>query len=181
MDPIAQIAEGREPTWTETFTHPTYGELTFSVSRKLTNADWLRHSGTRDLILQEQGFGPDQVGSQTGYLAAACAGIGVLMDRVKIGERRVTDDVPGHEKIEIDYYDPLDDDDLQFPIQVWDSFFAWRMELLGSVDELKKDSATTGGVEPGGPSHDPTGSPQTTSESKDGQTLMSSESSRTGV
>lgn len=163
-DPIAQIAEGREPLWEQTFEHPEHGPLIFRVTKTPTNADWLRHAAAKDQMIRAQGGHPDDMGSQTQLFAAACAGIRELMECPLIAEKRVQDpEVEGHERIERIRYDPLEDTGMGFPIEVWITFFTWRGKLLeDGVGELKNASGESGGSELGEPSPAATLSPSTT-------------------
>ena len=142
MDPLDSIARGGEAAWQQTFTHPKHGEITFVVPQTLRNRDWLRQANALDRIVRELGGDPNDASARTTLFANACAGISELMECPVIDERRSEQD-DGSERVEAIRYDPLEDEDMGFPMEVWGSFFAWRTELLGRVAELGKDSGET--------------------------------------
>lgn len=163
MDPIDAIANGGEPAWSETFTHPKHGEIAFSVTKTPCNKDWIRQANTLDRIVREYGGDPNDASARTTLFANACAGILTLMDRPVIAERRIVDpENEDHQQIETVRYDPLEDEDMGFPMQVWTSYFSWRNDLLDSLPELGKDSGETSGSASDAQSPAVTVSPSTT-------------------
>lgn len=160
MDAIEQIAHGGDASWEGTFSHPEHGELTFRVPRTLTNSDWIRHTNAIDRIVRSHGGDPNDASARTTLFASACAGILELMERPVILEREIEDpENQDHVKIERVRYDPLLDENMNFPVQVWDAYFTWRNRLHERIGELGKDSGETHGSGSGEPSPAATGSP----------------------
>lgn len=159
MDSIRQIAAGDAVPWEQTFQHPKYGELTARISDMPKNKDWLRHANETDRLIREFGGDPDEVATSTQTFAAALAGFRIIFEPIVIAERRQETDEAGHERIEKDYYDPLEDEDPGSAMGVWVEFWAWRRNLLERVDDLGKSSGETTGSESDGSSPAGTVSP----------------------
>lgn len=137
MDPIKQIAVGEEPVWRETFEHPEYGDLEFSVERSPRVRDWL----AQQVLQQQIAPGLADVGGVAGMLPASCAGILTLMKLPVVDEATIEDpDTPGHATIKRTFYDPLEDEHIDFPVLVWASYFKWRADLADQRDALKNSS-----------------------------------------
>jgi hypothetical protein len=145
MDPIAEIAQGRNPTWEATFKHPAHGDLLFRVPGTLTNREWMAHAVRTDEIIIEAGGNPDQASNSTKTFAASLAGIQVVFAPIVIDEDRVEDPESGHEQIVKKFYDPQADDSMDIAIEAWLTFMSWRSGLLDRGAELGKDSGETSG------------------------------------
>src|ERR1700694_2266766 len=87
MDPIAEIAQGRNPGWEGIFKHPEHGELVFRVPKTLTNREWMAHAVRVDEIIREAGGDPDAAGSSTKTFAASLAGVQIVFEPIVISER----------------------------------------------------------------------------------------------
>jgi len=158
MDAVQITARGGEPAWSGTFDHPEYGKLTFTVKRTPRNKDWLNHA-----VTQEQIAPGLTNGGGSGVLAAAIAGMMTFIDRPVISEDRVEDpDNPDHVTVTQVRYDPLEDESIDYPVQVWLDFMTWRAELLNKVDEVKNSSGVTSGPTSEDSSPEPTDSLPTT-------------------
>lgn len=141
MDEVKTIALGGEPRWEQEFPHPTHGELTFVVERTPRVKDWLAHAAMQEKIA------PGLEGAMAGELAAAVAAMYTFMQRPVIAEKRIEDpDTPGHERIEKTLYDPLEDEQMEFPVRVWRAWFEWRIGLLQQREALKNSSGVTSGA-----------------------------------
>jgi hypothetical protein len=152
-DPIAQIAAGRPVTWERTFQHPEHGELTALIRDMPKNGLWLRHAAEQDRLIKHFGGDPDEVGGSTNMFAAALAGFHVIFEPIVIDERHTVDpDVEGHERTELVYYDPVNDEAPDVALEVWVHFWAWRRELLTRAGEVAKSSGETTGSESDGSS-----------------------------
>jgi hypothetical protein len=160
---IEQVASGEPVTWEHTFEHPKHGKLTARLPDMPTYGDWLRHSNTTDALIREFGGNPNAAGGGTHMMAAAIAGFRVLFAPITIAERRVeVDGDAAHERIEKDFYDPLQDENESVAMEVWLLFWAWREELLKRVDDVGKSSGETTGSGSDGSSPAGTVSPSTT-------------------
>lgn len=162
MDPIAEIAQGRNPAWEGTFKHPTLGDLKFRAPGTLTNREWMTHAVRTDEIIREAGGDPDLAGGNTKTFAASLAGVQVLFDPIVVHEERVEDEEAGHERIIKTHYDPQKDESMDVAIEAWLTFMGWRSQLLERGDELGKSSGETDGSESGASSPAATVSPSTT-------------------
>lgn len=138
MDPVREIAAGGEPAWRQTFTHPEHGELEFVVREMPKTRDWLAHA------VAQEALGPGLGGSVNAALAAAVAGMQTFVEVPVLSEEREEDpDNPDHIRIRQVRYDPLDDENFDFPILVWATFMNWRGDLFSRREDLKNSSGVT--------------------------------------
>lgn len=159
MDTAATIAQGGQPYWEETFDHPKLGKLTFKVSSLPRTKDWLAHA-----VAQEQ-YGPGlSMAGLPSALAAAVAAMKTFIQVPVIDEKRIEDPDNGHVRIEQTFYDPLEDEHVEFVTLVWASFYNWRAQTLSkeTQDAVKNSSGATSGPESAEPSPATTDSPQPT-------------------
>lgn len=158
MDTAETIGRGGEPAWQHTFPHPKHGDLTFTVARTPVVQDWLDHAVVQETIA------PGLTGFN-GVLSAAVAGMRTFV-KCPVVDRVETEDenTPGHVIVELIRYDPLQDEDLGFPMLVWGTFMKWRADALSddTRDAVKNGSGATPGQPIDGLSPAPTASPQTT-------------------
>lgn len=139
MEAAETAARGGQPAWKHEFEHPELGKLTFSVAKAPRVRDWLQHA-----VVQED-VAPG-LGGYSGMLAAAVAGMRTFVQTpVLHEERQVDEDNPDHVKIIQHRYDPLEDEHMDFPVEVWVTFMAWRSDLLGAngVEQAKNSSGAT--------------------------------------
>lgn len=190
---LEAIARGEPASWEGTFKHPRYGDLTCRVPELPKNKDWLRHATLQDELIIELGAktvvgedgerrtvlgNPNNVGSGTAQLASAIAALKTIIQVPVIEERRIEDpENAAHERIEKVYYDPLEDDDMSFALQVWTEFWVFRLALLNKVGDLGKSSGETPGSASDASSPAATVSPSTTADSPSGQIATTSASS----
>jgi hypothetical protein len=142
MDDAKTIALGGSPAWKHTFDHPEHGPLEFSVEKLPTNREWLALAVASELAAP---------GVQTGVgaaLAEAIAGLQTIIKRPEISRTEVPDpDDASHVKVTIEFYEPLDDQDMSFVTLVWATFMNWRADLLSkdTREQVKNSSGATSG------------------------------------
>ena len=152
------IAHGQPVIWERTFPHPEHGDLKFRVPRPPRVRDWLEHAQRQEQIASG-------VTGANAVLAAACAGMYTFMDVPVIREDRKEDpDNPDHVTVTKVYYDPLDDENVDFPVEVWIDWVNWRLALASkdTKEQVKNSSEATDGGPDSGPSLATTASPQPT-------------------
>lgn len=159
MDDIKTIAHGEQPRWEKTYKHPIHGELTFQA--KLPTARQLtRQSVTMDNLVADLGAG---VEARTGtlVLASALAGLTTIVDLPVVDEKRTHDPELDRETVTKVFYDPMEETDTGFVVEVWSDFWAWRQQFIDQVDRLKDFSEGTRGNASSESSTGTTGSPST--------------------
>lgn len=157
---VKKIARGGNPEWVQDFEHPLHGTLTFRA--KMPKAlDLMQHSVEMDNLLDDLRGEPR---AATMLLVSALAGMtdSLLMEMPVIDEQRVEDADRGSVKIERVFYDPQEERDPGFLVEVWTAYSMWRAQKLEVVDDLKARSAPTGGSGSSESSSEPTGFPSTT-------------------
>lgn len=162
-DPLRTVAHGGQPEWEGTYEHLEHGELTFKAKLPKTKA-LTAHSIAMDNELAEL-TAPEGPRPGTMILVAALAGMKTLVELPVIDRREETDeDAPGRTKIVTVYYDPDEEVDTGFLVQVWTDFSVWRQTFLTRVGELGNSSGETSspGNDSSESSSDTTGSPSTT-------------------
>lgn len=152
------IAAGNEPYWEGTFEHPDHGELTFRVKRKPQVMDWLAHTNAQYAL----------TGDAPSVLSGAVAGLQTFVECPVIREEPEDDNPDGdYVRVKQVRYDPLTDEHMEFPVQVFGAFFKWRAETLSddTREQVKNSSGATSGPSDGEPLPEPTASPPLTAAS----------------
>jgi hypothetical protein len=145
MDEAKTIALGGQPAWKHTFDHPEHGPLTFSVEKLPTNRDWLA------LAVASEQLAPSVQSGVGAALAEAIAGLQTIVKRPEISRTEEADpDDASHVKVTVQFYEPLDDQDMGFVTVVWATFMNWRADLLSkdTREQVKNSSGATSGPEP---------------------------------
>jgi hypothetical protein len=152
------IADGRQPKpWKATFTHPFYGELTFTGALPTTLQI---HSQLLERDRLMQGMSPEPSWA-TLQSASSISGIRTLLGCPVVREDRTPDPDNSHDKITKVHYDPATDPVEDFPFEVWSDFSEWRNSFLvaatqktveksfgETVGDDSNDSSSTGLVSP---------------------------------
>jgi hypothetical protein len=159
-DPVKVIARGGQPSWEETYEHPEHGEMTFK-GKLPTARQLMEQSIAMDNLLAELS-GDNQARSGTVMLASSITGMLHVLELPVVREERVVEDPDsGHEVIHQIRYDPMEEPDTEFLVNVWADFWLWRQNQLERIGELKNSSGETSGNGSSEPSNATTDSPST--------------------
>jgi hypothetical protein len=162
MDPqdLKAIAEGRQPRpWSETFTHPVHGPLTFRATLPKAMA-LAEQSVQMDNLLQNLA---GEARMNTLILCSAISGLKTLIELPVLREEREEDPDSGHIVVKQYRYDPENETDETFLANVWMAYSQWRASFMsiGAERELKNSSGETDGDDSSESSSEASASPST--------------------
>lgn len=160
---LRAVASGREPRpWRQVFNHPIHGDLEFEMrlprARDLAQLQIEMDNQLGNLNAEPRGA--------TMLLVAAIAGMKTLITLPVIHEEREESEDPDdpREKVTKVYYDPENELNEAWLVDVWTHASTWRQAFImpGALTRLGKSSGRTRGSDSSTRSAAPTASPSTT-------------------